>query len=84
MRLAWILATLFSSFFLTACSDGDSGERDTSIDTVCTPGHLRCAPDSRPWIQQCNEEGTGWEDHVPCDGLCHEGICYSPLDAGTG
>jgi hypothetical protein len=82
-----ILATgLFMAAFLAClgCSDGGGGGQDASDSRVCTPGHLRCDPEGRPWIQQCNDDGTAWEDHVRCVGLCHEGICYPPLDAGSG
>ena len=69
---------------MPACSDEGGGGRDATADAICTPGELRCDPDGRPWIQQCSEDGTEWVDHVPCDGLCHEAICYPPLDGGTG
>jgi hypothetical protein len=66
------------------CSDDGDGPRDATVDAICTPGALRCDPDGRPWIQQCSEDGTEWVDTTPCDGLCHDAICYPRLDAGSG
>jgi hypothetical protein len=84
MRLpALMLACLLAAAALACCDDG-GGEKDATGDQICTPGTLRCDPEGRPWIQQCNEDGTAWEDHVPCDHLCHEGICYPPLDGSSG
>ncbi|MBW2263969.1 MAG: hypothetical protein JRG91_18565 [Deltaproteobacteria bacterium] len=84
MRTSSLLIICLLAAVPLACSDDGNGARDATVDAICSPGHLRCDPDGRPWIQQCSEDGSEWVDHTSCDGLCHEAICYPPLDAGTG
>lgn len=84
MKAPTLIIIVLLAAIPVACSDDGNGPGDATVDAICTPGALRCDPDGRPWIQQCSEDGTQWVDHTPCDGLCHEAICYPPLDGGTG
>jgi hypothetical protein len=84
MRSPWPVFVAAPLVALLACSGGGGGAEDAAADPICIAGTLRCDEDGgRPnWLQQCNPDGTGWDDLYECE-LCHDGTCYGRLDASS-
>lgn len=57
-----------------SCGESEVCRDDECVEVDCVPGTRRC--ESESLAQECNEEGTGWEDLEECeDGECDEGYC---------
>jgi hypothetical protein len=61
----------------SSCSSNQVCREGGCVDVACIPGARRCS--DRTHTQQCNEEGSTWEDVETCsDGdTCEEGFCLN-------
>ena len=62
----------------TECEEDCIPENDPCGETEpleCTPGERRCEGSQ---VQECNEEGMGWDVIETCMGECFDGTCLDP------
>lgn len=60
-----------------SCGSDQVCREGACVDVTCIPGTRRCDDPSHP--QECNADGTAWEDVDACTGgdICEEGFCLN-------